>query len=110
MDGGDPGLRLRRDQELGEVVRVDVYLNAVCVLKSRSLAKEACERGKVKVSLRSTGRVSIDGVCTRFGGGGHAHAAGVLMHSSREEAKGKIIPQIRKLIDALEPAGSGQGA
>ncbi len=50
MDGRDPGLRLRRDQGLGEVVRVDVYLNAVCVLKSRSLAKEACDRGKVEVN------------------------------------------------------------
>jgi hypothetical protein len=34
----------------------------------------------------------------------------VLLQSSREEAKGRIIPEIRKLIDALEPAGSDQGA
>ena len=38
------------------------------------------ESGKVKVSMRSTGRVAIDGVASRFGGGGHLHAAGVLMH------------------------------
>jgi len=31
-------------------VRVDVFLSAVCILKSRSLAKEACERGKVTVN------------------------------------------------------------
>lgn len=31
-------------------MRLDVYLNAVCVLKSRSMAKEACDRGKVTVN------------------------------------------------------------
>jgi len=28
-------------------MRVDVWLNKVCVLKSRTLAREACDRGKV---------------------------------------------------------------
>jgi ribosomal 50S subunit-recycling heat shock protein len=31
-------------------MRVDVFLNAVCILKSRSLAKEACDRGKVTLN------------------------------------------------------------
>jgi len=31
-------------------VRLDVYLNAICVLKSRSMAKEACDRDKVSVN------------------------------------------------------------
>lgn len=31
-------------------MRLDVYLNAVCVLKSRSMAKEACDRDKVTVN------------------------------------------------------------
>ncbi len=31
-------------------MRIDVYLNAVCILKSRTLAKEACERGKITVN------------------------------------------------------------
>jgi len=28
-------------------VRVDLFLHRICILKSRTLAKEACERGKV---------------------------------------------------------------
>ena len=28
-------------------MRVDVFLNRVCILKSRTLAREACDRGKV---------------------------------------------------------------
>lgn len=31
-------------------MRVDVYLHRVCVLKSRTLAKEAADRGKVLVN------------------------------------------------------------
>lgn len=31
-------------------MRLDVYLNAVCVLKSRSMAKEACDRDKILVN------------------------------------------------------------
>jgi ribosomal 50S subunit-recycling heat shock protein len=31
-------------------VRLDVFLHAVCLLKSRTLAKEACDRGRVTVN------------------------------------------------------------
>lgn len=31
-------------------MRLDVYLKAVCILRSRSLAKEACTRGKITVN------------------------------------------------------------
>ena len=64
------------------------------------------ESGKVKVSLRSTGRVAIDGVATRFGGGGHMHAAGVLMRGSRADARGRVLPELRTLITAATPSGS----
>jgi ribosomal 50S subunit-recycling heat shock protein len=31
-------------------VRLDVFLHAVCLLKSRTMAKEACDRGRVTVN------------------------------------------------------------
>jgi len=31
-------------------VRLDLFLHRVCVLKSRTLAKEACDRGKVTLN------------------------------------------------------------
>jgi bifunctional oligoribonuclease and PAP phosphatase NrnA len=71
------------------------------------------ERGKVKVSLRSTGRVSIDQVCSRLGGGGHVHAAGVLLRGSRAEARQRVLPELERLIAALaapERSGSTTGA
>lgn len=63
------------------------------------------EPGKVKVSLRSTGRVAIDQVCSRLGGGGHIHAAGVQLRGNRAEARARIVPELDRLIAAL-PADS----
>jgi len=63
------------------------------------------EPGWVKVSLRSTGRVAIGQVASRLGGGGHPHAAGVLLGGTREQAKAKILPELSRLLAALEPAG-----
>ena len=31
-------------------MRVDVFLHRVCILKSRTLAREACDRGKVSLN------------------------------------------------------------
>jgi len=62
--------------------------------------------GKVKVSLRSTGRLDIDKICSRLGGGGHPHAAGVQIRGDRENAKAKILPEISKLLAALPPEGA----
>jgi bifunctional oligoribonuclease and PAP phosphatase NrnA len=63
------------------------------------------EPGKVKVSLRSTGRVSIDHVCSQLGGGGHPHAAGVLLRGTRQQARDRILPEIHAVLTAT--AGNG---
>ena len=60
------------------------------------------EPGKVKVSLRSTGRIAIDQVCGRLGGGGHPHAAGVLLRGTRAEARARILPELERRIVSPE--------
>jgi phosphoesterase RecJ-like protein len=62
------------------------------------------EPGKVKVSMRSTGRVTIDAIAARLGGGGHPHAAGVMLHASRPEARAKVLPELARLVGALSPS------
>lgn len=64
------------------------------------------EPGKIKVSLRSTGRVNIDGICSRLGGGGHPHAAGVQIRGTREQAKAKVLPELERLLAELPPLGA----
>jgi phosphoesterase RecJ-like protein len=68
--------------------------------------------GRIKVSLRSTGRVSVDGVCSRLGGGGHMHAAGVQLRGTREQARARILPELERLIAELpaRPDAAGAGA
>ena len=61
------------------------------------------EPGRIKVSLRSTGRVAIDTICSRLGGGGHAHAAGVLLHGSRADARARVLPELEARVAALPP-------
>ena len=68
------------------------------------------EPGKVKVSLRSTGRVAIDQVASRHGGGGHPHAAGVLLRGTRDEARARILPELRQVIEGAPPSDNGGGA
>ena len=71
MDGRHPGFLLCRDQGLEPIdpVRLDVFLHRVCILKSRTLAKEACQRGKVTLNgtpakgsstVRSGDRIVLD--------------------------------------------------
>src|SRR5262249_4443892 len=69
------------------------------------------EPGKGKVSLRSTGRVSIDQVCAALGGGGHPHAAGVLLRGTRAEARGRVLPDLSRRIaspDDVPAAGRAE--
>lgn len=51
-----------------------------------------------KVSMRSNEYVNVSDVCLLLGGGGHAHAAGTTMQCTIEQAKEKILRQIKTVI------------
>ena len=51
-----------------------------------------------KVSMRSNEYVNVSDVCLLLGGGGHAHAAGATMQCTIEQAKEKILRQIKTVI------------
>ena len=61
------------------------------------------EPGKVKVSMRSTGRVSVDRLASGLGGGGHPHAAGVSLRGTRAAARELILPGLHRLVAELPP-------
>ncbi len=62
------------------------------------------EAGKVKVSLRSTGRIAVDGIAIGLGGGGHPHAAGATVADTREHARAHVLSELHRLVAGLEPA------
>jgi phosphoesterase RecJ-like protein len=55
------------------------------------------EDGKVKISFRSKGRLVINGLANRFGGGGHPYASGALVKGTLQE----VVPQVVEEAKAL---------
>ena len=51
-----------------------------------------------KISMRSNEYVNVSDVCLLLGGGGHIHAAGVTLQCTIEQAKEKILRQIKTVI------------
>jgi bifunctional oligoribonuclease and PAP phosphatase NrnA len=54
--------------------------------------------GRVKVSLRSVGRVDVAGFAKVFGGGGHTKAAGLAMVGSLPEVQEKVLAAARSYL------------
>lgn len=56
--------------------------------------------GKVKISFRSTGAVDVNAFARRFGGGGHAKAAGALVAGSLDEVRDRVIAEARAYLSS----------
>ncbi len=54
--------------------------------------------GFFKGSLRSNEYVNVSDVCMMFGGGGHIHAAGCSIHLPLEEAKERLIQEVKNYL------------
>lgn len=54
--------------------------------------------GQVKVSFRSTGSVDVNKFARKFGGGGHARAAGALIPGTLEKVRSKVVGAAREFL------------
>jgi len=54
--------------------------------------------GETKVSIRSKGRVPINDLATRFGGGGHAYASGATIPLGLDETVSQVVAEAKKLF------------
>ena len=59
------------------------------------------EGGRVRVSLRSKGKVEIHGVAQQFGGGGHAFASGARKRGTLEEVSRQMVEALAQQIRAV---------
>lgn len=77
--------------DLLEPLRSVEGVDVVLLLKER-------EDGSVKISLRSSDRIDVDGVARGFGGGGHRKAAGAEVAGSLDEVRSQVLDKLRVLI------------
>ncbi|HJU65239.1 MAG TPA: bifunctional oligoribonuclease/PAP phosphatase NrnA [Gemmatimonadaceae bacterium] len=60
----------------------------------------------IKVSFRSTGEVDVNAFARRFGGGGHAKAAGALIRGTLDDVRERVVREAREFVPAREPGVS----
>jgi phosphoesterase RecJ-like protein len=83
------------------------FLNQLLLLKD---AEVVClfreeDDGKVRVSIKSKGRVVVNRVAMELGGGGHDYAAGCQINSPLPKALETVTEKLQATIDAFERFG-----
>ena len=82
------------DEAVDEVVRM---MQRVGGVRALVMFKERSD-GTTKLSLRSVQPINVAVLAQRWGGGGHAQAAGATLHMSPEQAEREVLPQLRALV------------
>lgn len=59
-------------------------------------------RGGVKVSFRSRSRVDVARLAEKFGGGGHRLASGAILELPLEQARQKVLAEVRAALASLD--------
>jgi phosphoesterase RecJ-like protein len=57
-------------------------------------------KGRVKISLRSDGSVSVNGLAAQLGGGGHPSAAGATVEGELAWVAAQVVARVEALLDA----------
>lgn len=86
------------DEAVDEVVRM---MQRVGGVRALVMFKERSD-GTTKLSLRSVQPINVAVLAQRWGGGGHAQAAGATLHMSPEQAEREVLPQLRALTGVGE--------
>jgi bifunctional oligoribonuclease and PAP phosphatase NrnA len=83
-------------EELVNYPRSIGSVRVACLLRERD--------GRVKVSLRGKGDVDVNRIAARFGGGGHANAAGCTVPGPLDRATRDVLGAVRAAIDTASTA------
>lgn len=82
------------DEAADEVVRV---MQRIGEARALALLKERSD-GSTKLSLRSRAPINVAQLAQRWGGGGHAQAAGATLMMTPDEAEAEVLPLLRELV------------
>lgn len=89
------GISLEDTKDLVDIIRVIRGVRAAVIF-------EDMEDGRIRVSLRSKdARLSVAEVAQRFGGGGHAMAAGIRMRGTLEDCRAAVLKALCTAVHAL---------
>lgn len=77
---------------------ISSFLRTIEGVKVAALLREQAD-GSVKVSVRSVPGIDSGAVCTKFGGGGHAGAAGATLRMPLQEAADALQEEILKVFN-----------
>ncbi len=72
---------------------------AICIsgVEAAAFLRELPER-RIRLSLRSKGRVNVSAIAARLGGGGHQNAAGVTLEGPISRALDEILMELRPAV------------
>lgn len=73
------------------------YPRSIGSVKVAVLLKEVTER-RVKVNLRAKGEVAVNAIAAKFGGGGHANAAGCTVEGALDEVTAKVLSAVHEAL------------
>lgn len=80
---------------------VDELVNFPRAVRTAEVAfvlREHGTDGKIRVSFRSKGRVDVDRIARRFGGGGHRAASGCTIEGTLAQARQKVLQVVREAL------------
>ncbi|MFH1395434.1 MAG: bifunctional oligoribonuclease/PAP phosphatase NrnA [Candidatus Omnitrophota bacterium] len=89
------------EEEGVEEISTDEFINFPRSLKGVEIAvflKENSVPEKINVSFRSKGKVDVNMLASKFGGGGHAQASGCILNYVLEEARKRILEESIKAL------------
>ncbi len=74
------------------------YARAVKGCKVALFFKETGQKGIIKVSFRGKKGIDVNKIAAKFGGGGHARAAGCTIKAAAKEAETKVLKEVLKVV------------
>lgn len=74
------------------------YARAVKGCKVALFFKETAQKGMIKVSFRGKRGIDVNKIAAKFGGGGHARAAGCTIKATAKEAQTKVLREVFKAV------------
>jgi phosphoesterase RecJ-like protein len=78
------------------------YALSIAGIEVAAFLRELPER-RMRLSLRSKGKIDVAAIAERLGGGGHEHAAGCTLEGPLPRALDEILAELRQKLASLTP-------